>query len=162
MRIFFFTRLLILISSISLTAVWAYGLEGFKTNTGGLVFNVVFYSFLALTVYFFVLFIASISASLLTSSNRFPLNFYTVSLADMFFSYSIILSSSLLFLTESESTVSVGVSEGELIINGLRTILGWRHASESARGAICFAIVLHFLFFIHSYIALKTRPIVKR
>ena len=143
-------------------ASWTYGLEGIKRNTGGLLFNVFFYGILASTIYSFLLFLASALVSLFTSSNRFALNFEAVSLADTLFSYMLIPISSLLFLTESESTVSIGVSQGELVENGLYTVIGWRHAAENMRGAICFAIALHFLAFIHNYITLRNRLTAKQ
>ncbi|MCM2434022.1 hypothetical protein RMS29_002160 [Agrobacterium rosae] len=142
---------------ILLTAVWVYGLSGITTNSDGLAFNVVFYSVLGSIAYFVVLLLTSFTASAITSKNRFPLTFHTVLLADTVFSYALILGSSWLLSTETEIASSAGGNQGELAVNGLRTVLGWRQASGIARNAICFAIVLHFLFFIHNYIATRNQ-----
>ncbi|MND62549.1 hypothetical protein D3C80_538370 [compost metagenome] len=154
---FFFIRFLIFASLISLTAVWAHGLEGVKTNPDGVIFNVLFYSISGSIAYFIVLFLASFLATIITSKNNFPLNFHTVMLADTVFSHAFILSSSWLFLMQSASSVSVGGSQGEQVVNGLYTVVGWKNASYNAWGAICFAIVLHFAFFIHNYISTRNQ-----
>lgn len=122
----------------------------------GKVFNVAYYSVAALLIYCILLFLASSAVSFFTGKNRFSLSFQTVLLADILFLYAMLEGSSLLFLTENSSTVSVGGSQGELVRNGLKTILGWRDAAENAISGIRFAIALHFLFSIHNYMAART------
>ena len=63
---FFFIRFLIFAFLISLTAVWAHGLEGVKTNPDGVIFNVLFYSISGSIAYFIVLFLASFLATIIT------------------------------------------------------------------------------------------------
>ncbi|WP_312361269.1 hypothetical protein [Agrobacterium sp.] len=154
MLIFFVVRFFIFAALISVMAFLGSG-HG-SIISGGLVFNAAYYSLTGLILYSIVLFAASAAISLFSSSNRFSLDFYNVLLADAVFSYVIILISSWFFLTENESSVSIGRHQGELVVSGLKTVLGWRVASESAKGAIYLAIVLHFLFFIHNYIATRT------
>lgn len=155
---FFFIRFMIFASLISLMFVWARGLDGVKTNTGGFSFGVLWLSTFAVIAYFLVLFLVSFIASAVTSKNKFPLNFHTVLLADTVFSYALILITSRLFLTESgASSVSSGGNQGALVVKGLRTVLGWRQASDIAKNVIWFSIVLHFLFFIHNYIATRNQ-----
>jgi hypothetical protein len=50
----FFIRFLIFALLISLAGFWADGSLDVKTNTGGFIFNVLFYSILRLFVYFLV------------------------------------------------------------------------------------------------------------
>lgn len=159
---FFFIRFLIFALLISLTDFLVNGLAGVNTNTGGFIFNVLFYSILGLSAYFLFLLFASLIATAITSKNSFSLTFHTVFLADTIFSYALVLSFAWLFLTESASSVSVSGSQGELVVNGLYTILGWKNASYCARSAISFAVVLHFLFLIHNYIATRNQLMSER
>jgi hypothetical protein len=159
---FFFIRVLIFASLISLAGFGADYLIGVKTNTDGFVFNVLFYSVVGLTAYSLVLFLASFVATAITSKNSFSLTFHTVFLADTIFSYALVLSFAWFFLRESGSSVSVSGSQGELVVNGLYTILGWKNAAYNARGAVSFAIVLHFLFIVHNYVATRNQLMAER
>ncbi|SOC90468.1 hypothetical protein SAMN05216358_0536 [Rhizobium sp. AN5] len=156
------TRYVILILLISLATFINSSPESIRGNAGAMVFNVAYYSVAALLIYCILLFLASSAVSFFTGKNRFSLSFQTVLLADTLFLYAMLEGSSLLFLTENSSTVSVGGSRGELVRNGLKTILGWRDAAENAISGIRFAIGLHLLFSIHNYMATRTEPSAKR
>lgn len=56
-------------------------------------------------------------------------------------------------LTESASNVSIGESQGELVINGYYTVIGWRDASTKAISNLNFGILLHLAFSTHNYLA---------
>lgn len=158
LMMFFATRYVILVLLISLATFINSSPESIRGNAGAMVFNVACYSVAALLIYCILLFLASAAVSFFTGKNRFSLSFQTVLLADILFLYAILEGSSLLFLTENSSTVSVGGSQGELVRNGLKTILGWRDAAENAISGIRLAIALHFLFSIHNYMAARTEP----
>ncbi|QDG94561.1 hypothetical protein NIBR502774_18695 (plasmid) [Rhizobium sp. NIBRBAC000502774] len=57
--------------------------------------------------------------------------------------------------------VSVGGLQGELVVNGLKTFLGWRDSAQNAISGIRFAIVLHLLFSVHNHVA-TTKPLGKQ
>lgn len=158
LMMFFATRYVILVLLISLATFINSSPESIRGNAGAMVFNVACYSVAALLTYCILLFLASAAVSFFTGKNRFSLSFQTVLLADILFLYAMLEGSCLLFLTENSSTVSVGGSQGELVRNGLKTILGWRDAAENAISGIRFAIALHFLFSIHNYVAARTEP----
>ncbi len=155
---FFAIRYVILVLLISSVMMLNSSPESIRGNIGGIVFNVACYSVAALLIYWIVLFVVSAAASFFTATNRFPLSFQTVLLADTLFLYAMLVSSSWLFLAENSTMVSVGGSQGELVVNGVKTILGWRDAAQNAISGIRFAIVLHILFSVHNYVA-TTKPL---
>ncbi|WP_280171542.1 hypothetical protein [Agrobacterium pusense] len=158
---FFAIRYVILVLLISSVTMLNSSPESIRGNIGGIVFNVACYSVAALLIYWIVLFVVSAAASFFTATNRFPLSFQTVLLADTLFLYAMLVSSSWLFLAENSSMVSVGGLQGELVVNGVKTILGWRDSAQNAIRGIRFAIVLHILFSVHNYVA-TTKPLGKQ
>ena len=156
--IFFFIRFLIFVFETWLPIVYSQGFEFVKANDF-FIFAVVFLGIAGLIAYFLVLFFASVLMSMLTSSNRFPINFRTVAVADTIFSYGLIMVTSAMFLTETRLPISVAVARGPLVVDGIKTLLGWQVAAENTKTAIFCIIAIHALFLIHNFIATRRQPV---
>ncbi|MGP4692314.1 hypothetical protein [Agrobacterium cavarae] len=156
--IFFFVRFLIFAFVTWLPIVYSQGFEFVKAN-GFFIFAVVFVGIAGLIAYFLVLFFASVLMSMLTSSNQFPINFRTVAVADIIFCYGLIMVTSAMFLTETRHPISVAVARGPLVVDGIKTLLGWQVATQNAKSAIFCIIAIHALFLIHNFVATRRQPV---
>lgn len=152
MKIFLATRFSIIFLLLLVLALIDYGYDNFTRNKGGFLFSVVYFSVILIFCYSFVLFLSSAICSLLHKRNEFPRNFTTVLLADNLFFYIFTCLTTWIFFTDGTTSVSVAGREGELVVNGVKTALGWRQAAESVRMLILFIVILHILSLLHNYI----------
>ncbi|MDQ1183937.1 hypothetical protein [Agrobacterium larrymoorei] len=155
---FFFIRFLIFVFVTWLPIVYSNGFE-FVEAHGFFVFAVVLMGIAGLIAYFLMLFFASVLMSMLSSSNQFPINFHTVAVADTIFCYGLIMMVSAFFLTETGLPISVNVAQGPLVVDGIKTPLGWQVSAQNAKSAIFCIIAIHALCLIHNFVATRRQPV---
>lgn len=159
MKIFFAIRFSIIFLLLSVCSVVDYGVDNFTRNKGGVLFSISYFSVVLIFCYFLILLLSSVFSGFLYGRSEFKISFTNVLLADNLFLYIFTGFAVWLFLTDGTTGVSVAGHEGELVVNGVKTALGWRKATESVKTFILFIIILHILSLLHNYITNRAKTI---
>lgn len=157
MKIFFATRFTIIFLFLSIYSALDYGAHNIIKNIGGVAFSLTYFSIVLMIIYCFTLAISSILVGLFHGVDGFKIGFSSILLADNLFLYIFVGLAMWLFLTDGGTGVSVAGHEGALVVNGVKTVLGWRKAAESTIDFILLIIGIHILFLLHNYISNKNR-----
>lgn len=136
MIIFFAVRFAFIFLLFLLLSLYGYGYENITRNIGGVLFSCSFFS--AVLFLFNLTFLCSIF-----TFRKFELRYNLVVTADNIFLYTAVLFVIWFFLKDSGAPVSVGGHQGELVLNGFKTKLGWDEAARNIGNFVCLLLVFH-------------------